>query len=233
MTQPARSFTITIRPKLGLSVKTEEDVLKYLEKQHHAFAVIEGEDESRHLHGQVWLKNPRKKGDFNKSIERICERTIDDWTPAQLLVLRGGTKYAYNDDFVENYCQKEENPEIIFNNPPAGDTSEYYPSEEDQNKIQAKANAVDKKFHNWETKFHEWYTQDRQVRLGDVARWMSHAMFKEKSIQVIVDKKNRVQNCKSLYLYINSKHCPEEFMTEAEYKNHLEVVESEMAELGL
>ena len=203
-----KSYAITIRPKNGLSRKTEEEVVKFLKKQHHAFAVLEGEDEARHLHGQIWFEKPKVKGDINKSLERICERTIDDWTPAQKVVLRGGTKIAYNDDFVETYCQKENDPRIIYNSPPDG--GDYYPSVEEQEKVKSSANAVDKRYHRLSEKFKEWlpewedYKYPSATRKERVANFLIDAMFKSKTEMVIADKKARLQLCDCLTSYIYS-----------------------------
>jgi hypothetical protein len=204
-----KSYALTIRPKNGLSRETEKEVLKYLKKQHHAFAVLEGEDESRHLHGQIWFENPKVKGDLRVSLNRICERTIEDWCPAQKKVLSGGIKIAYNDSWSEDYCQKENDPRIIFNNPPE-DASEYYPSEEEQEKVQAKANAVDARYHRLSEKFKEqhpeWqiYKYPRLTRKEKVARFLIDAMFVSKTEIVIADKKARFQLCDCLTSYIYS-----------------------------
>lgn len=226
----SRSFAITIRPKNGLSRKTEIEVLKFLEKQHHAFAVLEGEDEARHLHGQIWFSVEKTKGDLNKSLERICERTIEDWTPAQKVVLRGGTKYAYNDDFVENYCQKEDNPKIVYNNPPSA-TDEYYPSQEEQQKIKDSSNAVDKRFHRWLQDFKEskyWLNEEWTPTIIDCGRFLSYKMFHTKEYPVIVEKRKRVEYTKGLYMYANSSIQAKEFVSCEDWDIYMKVLQEKM-----
>lgn len=224
----SKSFAFTIRPKNAFSEKTEEVLLAFLKKQHHAFAVIEGEEETRHCHGQVWFETEKTKGDFAKSLERICERTIEDWNAPQKKVLRGGVKFAYNDDFTDNYCQKEKEPNIIFNNPPE-DSSGYYPSEEEQTKIKESANAVDKRFHRWLSDFKEskfWINEEWTPNLADCGTFLSYKMFHTKEYPVVVEKRKRVEYAKSLYLYANSSISPKEFMTDADYQNHITMLEN-------
>lgn len=228
-----KSYAFTIRPKNGLSENTEEELIKYLKKQHHAFAVIEGCEESRHSHGQVWFEHEKTKGDFAKALERICERTIEDWNAPQKKVLRGGVKFAYNDDFTDNYCQKEKEPNIIFNNPPE-DTDGYYPSQEDQNKIKESANAVDKRFHRWLVDFKEskyWINEEWTPTLADCARFLSYKMFETKEYAVVVEKRKRVEYCKCLFLYANSCIRPEEFLTEADHAIYIAELEAKYEEM--
>ena len=226
----SRSFAFTIRPKNGFTEKTEEAVLVFLKKQHHAFAVIEGEEETRHCHGQIWFEKQKTKGDLNKSLERLCERTVTDWSPAEVRVLRGGTKFAYNDDFVDNYCQKESHPNIIFNNPPHA-SEEYYPSQEEQTKIQESANAVDKKFHRWLVDFKEskfWIHDEWLPAIQDCAKFLAHQMFVAKKYPVIVEKRKRVEYCKCLQMYACESIKIEEFMTQEEHQKYISFLENKL-----
>lgn len=223
------SFAITIRPRNGLSEKTETAIHAWMEKQHHSFACIEKEGVERHLHGQLWFQEPKSKGDINKQLERICARTVADWSPAETRILRRGTKIAYNDDFVDEYLSKED--QIILNDPPA-DSSEYYPSEEEQNAVKAASNAVDKRFHTWSTDFkesqHYLNAQSRNLpieQMADVARFMADQMFKSKKYPVVVEKRKRTEYTKTLYLYIFEKIDINEFLTVDESNEYMKLLE--------
>ncbi len=223
-----RSYAFTIRPSNGFPSNLDEKLTKLFKQSRDGICLVaEMEDDARHIHGQVWFPNPKLKGDVNKELVRFCKKNIQEFEKSEEYVLKRGTKIAYNDDFIINYTNK---PDSIFiqNEPPEGEHTEYYPSQEEQDKVQAKSNAVDKKFHTWEIDFLEYWKQrmedcdfsnpPQSVKLIDVAEFLSRQMFMEKKYNVIVDKKNRVQNCKSLYLYIKSKKCPKEFLTKEEWE---------------
>lgn len=206
-----KSYCITVRPGNGLSVETEKRILKYLKKNvDYAFASIEKKDEARHMHIQIWYEEPRARGTVCTTFVRICEETIDDWSEAQKRVLRNGIKIAYSDwylDYLADNDQKkgtEEEGKIVLDNPPDS-TTNFYPSEEEQQQIKELANAVDKKYFKYEQDFLAWFKankDDRAVSLMDICEWYAIAMFRERTICVVADKRRRIETCKALFLYV-------------------------------
>lgn len=222
MNNSYKSWAFTIRPRDGVEEdsKLQIAIIKWCMKQDYYFLCAEGADEARHLHGQIWIDDARDKGTINKSLERICEKFVESWDTAQKKVLRSGTKIAYSSDFVENYLSKEDN--WILNACPENE-EDYYPSPEEQNKVQAKENAVDKRFHRLSEKFKEanpdWQNYVTAVdRRYITAKFLSDAMFKSKTEAVIQDKKNRVALCGCLIAYIWSMADISMFMTADEYE---------------
>lgn len=210
------SWSFTIRPKNGFPETLDETVVKYLHKQisHYgaegAFLCSEMEDEARHLHGQVFFNEPRDKGTFNRSLERLCASNVPDWTGSQSIVLRRGTKIAYSDDFITEYLSKEDN--ILFNNVPL-DTTPYYPSPEEQKKTQDKSHAVDKKYHNWLVDFNEWNTEEK-ITIELTAKFLAHKIYEVKQYPVIAEKRKRVEAAQNLYNYLKpGKNTYYQFLT--------------------
>jgi len=205
--QKYRSFCITCRPRQGCTPTTEQAIVTWLKKQDFAIGVIEGKDEGRHLHAQIWLKEPRERGKINTSLQRIHEKTVQDFDQAQLKVLRQGTRIAYSDwhdSYLENNELKNDEVKYCIKNLPEK-TLEYYPSEEDQLKLQAKSNAVDSKFHRWEEKWIE-YKEDRENYTASwkhVKHFVYDQWFRSRTERVLADSKQRKQFCKTLYMYIN------------------------------
>lgn len=209
-----KSWAFTIRPLKGFQEKSEDRLLKWLSKQDGAFACIEMEGEARHCHGQIFISGEgRTKGTINKSLENICATTIDDWNPAQNIVLRRGTKIAYNDDFITEYLSKEDN--IIFNNPPEN-TSIYYPSKEEQEKTINKSKSQNQTYFGLKE---EWKTfnEDNHFTLEDVAIWLMDKMYKYDTYRIIEDDKRRKQFTKSLYFYLKGKGNLRQMMFEDDY----------------
>lgn len=221
-----KSFCFTIRPLKGINDGTIDALCKWLSKQEFAFACLEMEGEARHCHGQIWNKVERDKGSVNRSLENICARTIEDWNPAQNMVMRRGTKIAYSDDFVEEYLAKEDN--IIFNNPPFKEiSSEYYPSQEEQEKVKAKANSRNSKYLECKTQFLE---TGNEVTLENVAIFVGEGMFKNDTITIIEDDRRLKQFIKKLYFYIKGGCSLSALLTKEDYENLMLKKELELDE---
>jgi len=205
-----RSYCITVRPKNGLSVNTEERIMKYLKKVDYAFATIEKKDEARHMHIQVWFKNERIRGVICTAFVRLCEESIEEWDEAQKRVLRNGIKISYNDWYLSYLADNEEKKgteeegKIIYDNVPDF-TEDYYPSESEQLAVKNLSNAVDKKYYKFEQDFLVWFKavkDDRDVLLIDICEWYAISMFRERTICVVADKRRRIETCKALFLYV-------------------------------
>lgn len=200
-----RSFCITCRPRDGISDSTIEGILKWLHRHpNYACAVLEKTAEERHLHAQLWYDEPKYKGDITKQLKRICISTIPDWDPAQTKVLASGTKVAYNDWYL-NYLYEndlKESPNIILDKPPSC-TDSYYPSEEEQDRVQRVAKASDPRFQSLEEGFRASRLDSTTTpTLEDIARYLYRSMFCDRSIRVVTQQRDRTALALSLYHYM-------------------------------
>lgn len=214
MRQYYKSFAITVRPRLGITNDTIDAIKSWLNKQNHSVAVLEMEDEARHLHAQIWLDEGRTKDDVGKAVKRICERTIEDWDAAQAKVLRGGIKIAYTDWYLEYLLDNEnkENPNVIINNPP-DKTEQYYPSEEEQEAVRLCSTATDPRFFKMEQDANVYFTKyDKEITLKNVAAWLCYVMFEERTMKVLINQRDRTALCKTLYAYMTKSSNIELFL---------------------
>jgi len=199
-----RSYCITVRPLQGISDKTSGEIVKWLTKCEYSFAVLEMQDECRHLHAQIWLDKPRARGDICKQLQRVCERTIDDWDRAQLTVLRKGVRISYSDWYLDYLAEnelKDTPPNIILSNPPSM-TMDFYPTEEEQENIQSLKTAVDPRFCKLEIDFLEWLGE-RTITHDRVCHFLAEAMFVNRTIKVILQQRDRKALATSLHAYIS------------------------------
>lgn len=216
-----KSFCITIRPRNGLSECTEQAILIWLQKQEYAVAVIEKSDEARHMHCQIWNSEARPRGIICTAMVRISERTIVEWDSAQKKVLRNGIKIAYSDwylDYLEENEDKKdsEKGQVIYSNPPEI-SQDYYPTEEEQQKLKDMSGAVDKKYYKFEQEFLIWFSNNsdsKTVTLIKVSEWYSLVMNDERTICVVAEKRRRCDTVKSLYNYITKSCDPSLNMSE-------------------
>ncbi len=204
-----RSFAFTVRPSNGVEYNgdLEKSIILYLLK-YQGFLVSEKEGHERHLHGQIFFEKPKRKFDINRQLNLICQRTIPEWNLDQQRVLHSGTKVAYSDDWFCQYTNKEVESELIYSDMPSS-TQEYYPSLEEQNRVMAKSQAVDKTFHHLK----EMYDDDPIIRNNiqvsnpserQVREWLYLQMFVKKTIRVIEDRRRFNQRASAFYHYLPS-----------------------------
>lgn len=244
----SNSYAFTIRPRNGVAEggKCEKALIKYVNKQAHAVMIYEKEGHERHIHAQVWINRPVAKGDFKKQLLRIQQATVEDWDDTQAQVFKNkhgsdeAVKMCFNDDFWKEYLAKEDGIDgvnwLVNNPPPEEHTSDYYPSQEDQNKIKEKSNAVDKKFYKWKTDYEEWLKTNQinagsfdgnyVIRHAHCAKFLADMMFHKKKYCVIVDAKARKQNCDALFHYIYpSASSYKLFLTDEKNEEYLQMKE--------
>lgn len=192
-----KSFGITVRPRNGIPSNgvLETSLIKYCKKQDFCSYVFEKEYEARHCHIQLFFNEGKYKGDIKKQFLRICEANIPDWDLAQKKVCIL-VRICYN-NWIENYCiendiKKEEYSDNCVINVPL-DEQNYYPSEEEQAKANAKSNAVDQRFHNYVELYNEHpeFKDCKYPTMFMCAKFMNDIMFVSKKIPVIIDDKAR------------------------------------------
>jgi len=198
-----RSYCITVRPKNGLHGSYAEAIEKYIRKQTYYVYNYEKTDEARHIHAQIWFEEAVRKTNIQTALKRIAEKQDPDWGPASRKVLVSGVKIGYSDAFFEEYIQKDGQVQMENWNPPT-DTDQYYPTEEEQSKAQAKANCKDSYFFHLKELWHEnnpGYDLHQFTNV-DIAEFYYQQMFQAKTIAVIRDAKQRKQISKALNHYI-------------------------------
>lgn len=226
MRQYYKSFAITVRPRLGITDVTIDAIKSWLAKQNHAVAVLEMDDEARHLHAQIWLDEGRTKDDVGKAVKRICERTIEDWDAAQSKVLRGGIKIAYSDWYLEylvdNDDKGNDHTRVITNNPP-DKTEQYYPSEEEQEAVRLCSSATDPRFFKMEQDALKYFEEKQlDITIKNVAKWLCYVMFEERTMKVLVNQRDRTAVCKTLYAYMTKSANIELFLEKSAEEKKLD-----------
>lgn len=209
-----KSFCFTIRPTNGVAAgsKMEADFKKFAatSKGFEAYDMwCEKSDHERHIHMQVWLSEAKTRGDVNKQLERVLKKHIgeaDDWQ-SQCKVLRAGTRIAYNDWHIR-YCEEnnlkvdDESINVHIGRP--FDTDLYYASEEEQAKVQRKANAIDKRMASLELLWEEWSeAKEMEITQANVGTFLSDMMFNERKIMTMCKTVDMRNLCRTLYHYIS------------------------------
>lgn len=199
----SRSFAFTIRPLAGVPPDSElEQSFRKLLNKYPGFLVAEKTGIERHLHGQMFFENPRTKSDFNRDFPvNKCKKHLADWTPQQERVLKLGTKIAYSDDFYTEYTNKPDS-ELLVDNFPAN-SNEFYPSQDEQDKVKNRANAKDAKYY---ALAEMWQNSENPCvpTYENVAKWLYNQMFVLKTIKCIEDRRKITQTVNTLTEYLNA-----------------------------
>lgn len=224
----SKSWAITFRPKHGVTDKLEKDFIKCLKRREYHAMAIEGEDECRHIHAQIWTHNESRKSALKAALakilehnnEEMCELTEDEMENQK----RWGIfiRKPWNSNWIEEYCQKD--GDLTLDNRPMDvewDLFEQscYPTKEEQAKIMRKAHTADHYFN----RLLELWEEDCagvEATHENVARQFTKWMFEDKKLRVEIDKRKRIQKCQALYLYINNVNAPDVFLS-AEDSNRI------------
>lgn len=132
------SFGITLRTRIGINSGLKDCFNTWIKKQDYGALVYEKEGEEEHIHAQIWIKDARTRGNVKKPCDAMIRKNYEP--EDYKLSIASVVKIAYNDEFVEEYCQKD--GELIYENiPPDSERHNYYPSEEEQELAQAKVHS--------------------------------------------------------------------------------------------
>lgn len=223
-----RSYCITISTLEPVEGEAQKTLTNWLKKQDYAYGVIEGgegKEQERHLHAQVWYESAREKGTLNKALKRIVEKHFPESKPHIAIKI----KIAYNDDFLEKYMTKDPTEKVIDLVPLEQKTIEvdkygefgeketkiifrkdYYPTQEEQDKVKAKSKVIDHKMNQLEELFYEWVGEEPEpdnelLKKAQVSRFLSDMMYRSRKIKVPTDMKIQRNLCSVFTNYLWQK----------------------------
>jgi len=201
--QKFQSFGITIRPRDGVCEALLTDIIKWMSKQEYVYGVTEKEGSERHVHIQIWGE-PKYTSDVKKQMLRICSRKVKDWDKAQAqhAVMVKVCWTDWYDQYLENNPDKPEEVNTLVENVP-DNTLDYYPDEEEDERMKEKNNAVDRTYYEL-TKALEDYIRDNEVEdvtKVTVARFLHDAQHISKIIKVIREQKVARATVQTLYAH--------------------------------
>lgn len=192
-------FTVSTKEQITKDTATHAYIEEWVKNHEFGMAIIEkSKGGSLHAHGQVFLKTATTKDSirkhFRKNILRLNPLSNKFAVDFSL---------AYNDDFINNYLNKDDFQWEICKYLPE-ESRPYYPTEEEQAKVMAKHNAKDAYYHMlkelWGDK--ELLASTHIERHTEIAFWLYDQMFVERTIPTIADDRKRKQTVKTLIHYL-------------------------------
>jgi hypothetical protein len=145
-------------------------------------------------------------GDVNIRVVEIFNRLGAE--DGEIKVLRSGTRFAYNMDWIETYLQKTDEPCVAIDNVP-DDVVPYFPTEEEQAAIKDAASAVDDYFHKLMVQCKLFVSRRYKaithtyVSKEKIQHFFGWAMYKDKNMKCITDPRILSRCVTTLYRYMN------------------------------
>lgn len=195
----SKSFGITIRTRVGINEQFSTNFDRWIKKQPFGAFVYEKEAHERHIHAQIWLAEPRTKGNVMKPLRKMVERCYqpDEYVLKHAICI----KPAYNDDFIEEYCQKDGNLEYAKI---PDSTTDYYPTEEEQAKF-LEMSENKKNWTLWKELSELWDEHGfESINEYTVSKFLAEMMFVKKLIKVEMDDRKRRQMCTTFTAYLSN-----------------------------
>lgn len=258
------AIAFTFRPYGGATAncEREEKIIEWVKKQDYGFLVAEKEGSERHYHGQLFWNKGRKKDSVRKFFKNHLKTYESEYVGTNIKVALN-IKGAVNDSFIEDYIKDNDNKsndksEILVENLPE-DTSKYYPSDEEVEKLSEYNLAKDKTLYELEKQYHEYiiynidefihpdahygaihnnlYHWKKYDEYYHVMRFCLNIWFVERSRIVPKRKIDRLEFCKTLYYYIigkNNSHIllRESILTQQEVEEYNKMYEVETLEFA-
>lgn len=211
-----RSFGITLRTRVGLNSGIKDGFDKWIKKQDFGAYVFEKEGTEEHIHAQIWIDEARTRGNVKKPCDAMIRKYFEpnDYKLSIASVVR----IAYNDEFVDEYCEKEN--ELSFSNiPPDVDREKYYPSEDEQELAQQKIHSKNLWLRELEVLWNQHATEEEKKRPND----FSVAVFLERICfldlwSIKKDFKVRQQECLIFRRWLSKKANGDLYLTKDQIK---------------
>ena len=171
-----KSFGITLRTRVGLNTGLKDGFDKWIKKQDFGAYVFEKEGCDEHIHAQIWINDPRTRGNVKKPCDAMIRKYFepDDYK----LSIASCVRIAYNDEFIEEYCEKEN--ELTYSKiPPDIDRLKYYPSEDEQELAQQKVHSKNLWLRELDVLWNAHATQEEKDHINDftVATFLERICF--------------------------------------------------------
>jgi len=204
-----KTYAITVRPKDGITDVHLSKFCKWVKKHCLYYHVVtEKTDFERHIHAGVVFHVARKRC----NVLTLMKFLFRDFTDEEKKVLLRGVKIMYNEDFIKNYLDKNDDTVVIESClPEAGHMEKYFPPKKIESDGRTKKCSV--YYHELERLWYEHNEPHVEVNTINVRDFLFRMMYSLRVLPVIRDDQTIKQTAKHLTRWINkSETCPSDFL---------------------
>lgn len=193
-----KTYALTLRPKDGVTDPQLEKLEEWIRKRSLYYHVItEKQGSERHAHAGMVLKVPVTRGNFGTLVKRL----FSELDQAEQRVLLNGVKIMYNEDFIRNYLDKDDDTVVVCSClPEAGHMESYFPPKPAVLEKKRKCSAY---YHELEQLWKKHSRPDVQVGTENVRNFLFKMMYSERCIPIIRDDRAIVQTARHLTRWIS------------------------------
>ena len=194
-----KTYAFTLRPQDGIDDEHIKKMEKFVRKNCEYYHLIsEKTGYARHLHAALYLKKESSRSHLSVQFSRL----FSDLSPTERTVMLKGLKVLYNNDWVTNYLDKDDDTVVIASNLPEKNHLEaWYPVKQDID-----ANKKKKCSHYyWELEelWYKYQPVDAEVNTMVVRDFLFRMMYAERVLPVMRDDKTIVQTARHLVRWLN------------------------------
>jgi len=193
-----KTYAFTLRPADGVNDDHLKTFDKWVRKNCEYYHLItEKTGSARHLHAALYLKKPKTRSNVSTFLVRL----FSDLTPTERSVMLKGLKVLYNNDWVTNYLNKDDDTVVIASNlPEKSHLESWYPS---LPKTESKTKRCSLYYHELESLWYKYQPVDAEVNTMVARDFLFRMMYSERVLPVLRDDKAIVQTARHLVRWLN------------------------------
>lgn len=194
---PFKTYAVTVRPSDGITDPQIEKFVKWVKRHCVYYHVVTEKDGSqRHIHSGLVLKEPKLKTNVTAMLKGLFKQMSTD----EHRVLSRGVKIMYNDDFIQQYLDKDDDTVVIESClPESGTLESFYPPKPTTPEVPRKCSAY---YHELEALWYKHQAPHHDVNTMCVRDFLFKMMYSDRVIPVIRDDKQIIQVARHLVRWI-------------------------------
>lgn len=191
------SFALTFRPLNGVSDDQVSVLSKWIRKRCEYYHIVtEKQGSERHVHAGIFLKKEMDRS----NLAVLLSRLFPDLSASEKSVWLRGIKVMYNNDFIKNYLDKDDDTDIICSSlPEAGHLESFFPP------IPAEAVKLPRHslfYHELEALWLQHIPLGHEINTQTARDFLFDMMYNKRCINVIRDDKQIVQTARHLVRWL-------------------------------
>lgn len=182
-----KTFAFTLNPRNGVTDKQIEKIEKYSRAQCEYYHVItEKKGDQRHVHAAWVLKVPQTRS----YVSVYMSRMFKDLEPDEKKVMLQGLKVMYNEDFIRNYMDKDDDTVVVCSClPEAGYLESYFPPKKEAESRKTRQLAFHQMMIDLEKLWHEHVPPHLEKNTVNARDFLYDMQYSKRLIGLMDDKK--------------------------------------------
>lgn len=201
-----KTFALTLRPLNGITDDQIEKLTSWIRKRsEHYHVITEKTGSARHLHSACYLKLAVSRSNFLVVYTRLLKTFDLNWD--ELNVAKKGVVILYNNDFVTNYLNKDDDTQVVVSClPEISRLESWYPLKPE---VKKRVEKHSKYYWQLESLWYKYTGPSYEINTPNVRDFLFKMMYSERCISVIKDDRQIIQTARHLTRWLKKEvNCP-------------------------